>query len=107
MDAGKTNAMNCPRIGYERFSVTRQPQILSQHSQIRGAGELKDVSRLVADLPAKIGTTAAYPDCLTAATVRDLAEAHLQQLTRHGGSAARVTDKMLDMRSVVAIKSDW
>ncbi len=86
-------------VGMPRSGSTLVEQILSQHSQVHGAGEIKDVSRLVADLPAKIGTADAYPDCLAglnADTARELGEAHLQQLTRRGGTATRVTDKMLD-----------
>ncbi len=74
-------------------------QILSQHSKVHGAGELKDVWRLVADLPAKLGADQGFPECLAvlnAATSREMAEAHLRRLTLLGGSAVRVVDKMLD-----------
>jgi tetratricopeptide (TPR) repeat protein len=86
-------------VGMPRSGSTLVEQILSQHSQVHGAGEIKDVGRLVAELPAKLAAADAYPECLagvTAAMARELGEAHLRQLTRRGGSAARVTDKMLD-----------
>jgi tetratricopeptide (TPR) repeat protein len=86
-------------VGMPRSGSTLIEQILSRHPQVHGAGELKDVSRLVADLPAKLAAADAYPDCLAglnAATARELGEVHLRQLTLRGGSAARVTDKMLD-----------
>jgi Sulfotransferase family len=86
-------------VGMPRSGSTLVEQILSQHSQVHGAGELKDVHRLVANLPARLGSTAEYPECLAeldATTARELAEAHLQRLTRRSGAAARVTDKMLD-----------
>jgi tetratricopeptide (TPR) repeat protein len=86
-------------VGMPRSGSTLVEQILSQHSQVHGAGELKDVSRLVTELPAKLAAANSYPECLAelnAATARDLGGAHLRELTRRGGSAARVTDKMLD-----------
>ena len=86
-------------VGMPRSGSTLVEQILSQHSQVHGAGELKEVGRLVTDLPMKLGTADGYPACLaglTAAAARELGDAHLRQLTRRGGSAARITDKMLD-----------
>jgi tetratricopeptide (TPR) repeat protein len=86
-------------VGMPRSGSTLVEQILSQHSQVHGAGELKDVSRLVAELPAKLAAMDPFPECLArlkAATAQELGEAHLRQLTRRGGSAARITDKMLD-----------
>ena len=86
-------------VGMPRSGSTLVEQILSQHSQVHGAGELKDVWRLVGDLSTKLGADKGFPECLgdlNAAIARELAEAHLRQLTRLGGSATRVIDKMLD-----------
>ena len=86
-------------VGMPRSGSTLVEQILSQHSQVHGAGEIKDVGRLVIDLSTRLGGTETYPECLSkmdAAMAGVYAEKHLTQLTRRDSSAARVTDKMLD-----------
>jgi tetratricopeptide (TPR) repeat protein len=71
-------------VGMPRSGTTLVEQILAQHPEVYGAGELKDVGRIASRLP----------EILDAATTRDLAAAHLRRLTQLGGPAARVTDKM-------------
>jgi tetratricopeptide (TPR) repeat protein len=86
-------------VGMPRSGSTLVEQILSQHSQVHGAGEIKDVGRLVIDLSTRLGGTETYPECLSkmdADMTRELAASHLAQLKRRDSSAARVTDKMLD-----------
>jgi tetratricopeptide (TPR) repeat protein len=86
-------------VGMPRSGSTLIEQILSQHSRVHGAGEIKDVIRLVSDLSSRFGGTETYPECLSkmdAAMAREFAEKHLAQLTSRDSSAARVTDKMLD-----------
>ncbi len=86
-------------VGMPRSGSTLVEQILSGHSQVAAAGELKTVNRIVAGLPAKLGSAHGYPECLAAldaAQASELAEGYLAELKRHGPSAVRVTDKMLD-----------
>ncbi len=86
-------------VGMPRSGSTLVEQILSGHSQVAAAGELKTVNRIVAGLPAKLGSPHGYPECLAAldaAQARELAEGYLAELRRHGPTAVRVTDKMLD-----------
>jgi tetratricopeptide (TPR) repeat protein len=86
-------------VGMPRSGSTLVEQILSQHSQVHGAGEIKDVLRLVTDLSTRFGGTDKYPECLeglNVATAHELGQSHVQSLTRRDSSAARITDKMLD-----------
>lgn len=86
-------------VGMPRSGSTLVEQILSGHSQVAAAGELKTVNRIVAGLPAKLGSPHGYPECLAAldaARARELADGYLAELRRHGPSAVRMTDKMLD-----------
>jgi tetratricopeptide (TPR) repeat protein len=86
-------------VGMPRSGSTLVEQILSGHSQVAAAGELKTVNRIVSGLPAKLGSSHGYPECLAALDAdqaRELAEGYLVELRRHGPTAVRVTDKMLD-----------
>jgi tetratricopeptide (TPR) repeat protein len=86
-------------VGVARSGTTLVEQILSCHPQVLGAGELPDVHRLTAALPAQLGTAEGYPECLAGVErgkVRALAERHLRRLTELGGAAARVADKWLE-----------
>ncbi len=84
-------------IGMPRSGTTLVEQILSTHSQVYGAGELKDIGRIVARLSSQSGLGRIYCEWLgglEAAQSRAIAEAHLTRLARLGGTAIRVTDKM-------------
>jgi tetratricopeptide (TPR) repeat protein len=84
-------------VGMMRSGTTLAEQILASHPKVHGAGELRDIGRMVAALPKRLGTTEEYPECLQrldAATARALAEEHLQRLRQLGGDAIRVVDKM-------------
>jgi tetratricopeptide (TPR) repeat protein len=86
-------------VGMPRSGSTLVEQILSAHSQVHGAGEIKDVNRLVIELSTRLGGTETYPESLSkmdTALAREFAEKHLEQLKNRDSSAARVTDKMLD-----------
>ncbi len=84
-------------VGMPRSGTTLIEQILSRHPAVFAAGELKELGRLVAELPARLGGAQPHPQCiagLTAEVARGLAEDYCRQLARRGGPAARVTDKM-------------
>jgi tetratricopeptide (TPR) repeat protein len=84
-------------VGMPRSGTTLVEQILSNHSQVYGAGELKDIGRIVARLSSQSGLGRIYCEWLgglEATRSREIAEAHLKRLTQLGGKATRVTDKM-------------
>ncbi len=84
-------------VGMPRSGTTLVEQVLSQHPQVFGAGELPDVARLAETLPSHLGAPEAYPGCLArldGQSAQGLAERHLQRLARLGGAALRVSDKM-------------
>ena len=84
--------------GMPRSGTTLVEQILSSHPQVFGAGEMRDLHRMVQTLPKILNASEPYPACLQrldGSTVRALAEQHLQRLSTLGGSATRVVDKQL------------
>ncbi len=93
---GDTSELPVFIVGMMRSGTSLAEQILASHPRVFGAGELRDIDRLVAHLPRRLGTTEAYPACihrLDAPTVRALAGEHLERLRQRGGEAARVIDK--------------
>jgi tetratricopeptide (TPR) repeat protein len=84
-------------IGMPRSGTTLVEQILSQHASVFGAGELQDFHRLVEALPGRSNTVESYPACVTdidRQTIHNLAEEHLQRLTKLDQGASFVVDKM-------------
>jgi tetratricopeptide (TPR) repeat protein len=84
-------------VGMPRSGTTLVEQILSNHSQVFGAGELKDIGRIVANLSSQSGLGRIYCEWLGGldeGQSREIAEAYLNRLARLGGKAIRVTDKM-------------
>jgi tetratricopeptide (TPR) repeat protein len=83
-------------VGMPRSGTTLVEQILSRHPQVFGAGELREIRRLVVKLPSRLGTSEAYPQCigrLDQSTARAMAEEYLRDIVGRGGQAARVIDK--------------
>jgi tetratricopeptide (TPR) repeat protein len=86
-------------IGMPRSATTLVEQILSSHPQVAGAGELRDLPQLVASLAKRGQDGSGYPMCMPAVPVQDFrvaAEKYLAHLTRIGGGAIRVVDKMCE-----------
>jgi hypothetical protein len=84
-------------VGMPRSGTTLVEQILSRHPQVFGAGELRDVDRLAEALTAPVEAVGGDSNVLAALARqkgRDLAERHLHRLTRLGGAALRVIDKL-------------
>jgi tetratricopeptide (TPR) repeat protein len=84
-------------VGMPRSGTTLVEQILSNHPQIHGAGELNDMNQVIAALPAHLGTEGGFPDYLARLDQRTapaLTALYLERLAELGGRAARVTDKM-------------
>jgi hypothetical protein len=84
-------------VGMPRSGTTLVEQILSQHPQVFGAGELRDIDRLAEELTGPImaaGGDGAALARLARQKGQDLAQRHLQRLIQLGGGAVRVLDKM-------------
>jgi tetratricopeptide (TPR) repeat protein len=80
-------------VGMPRSGTTLVEQILASHADIFGAGETRNMQRLVAQL----GRPGDYPESarlLDAGSARRLAEEYILELARQGGGRARVTDKL-------------
>lgn len=81
-------------IGMPRSGTTLAEQILSSHPAVHGAGELRHIAKIAAEiLPGAEG----YPACLeslTPARVDELANLYLAKVRPLALGAAHVTDKM-------------
>ena len=85
-------------IGMPRSGTTLVEKILDAHPQVYGGGELGGISRLVASMPAMIGSQAPYPQSIVEMTVQDsdrLAKAYLDDLSKIKRGNDRVVDKSL------------
>jgi tetratricopeptide (TPR) repeat protein len=86
-------------VGLPRSGTTLVEQILASHSQVFGAGELRDVSEDLESLPKIMKSADSAIECLgrlDGETARAVAEAHLARLSVRNASAARIVDKMPD-----------
>lgn len=84
-------------VGMPRSGTTLVEQILASHPQVFGAGELKDVFGLMAELPSLLGTNDPHPHCmkqLKQSALDTLAQRYLDHLATMSTDAARVTDKL-------------
>jgi tetratricopeptide (TPR) repeat protein len=80
-------------VGMPRSGTTLVEQIAASHTRVFGAGELKDIERIAAELALHQGGFAPW---LQAGRVRSLADEQLDRLRILGGGAERVIDKMPD-----------
>jgi tetratricopeptide (TPR) repeat protein len=84
-------------VGMPRSGTSLVEQILSCHSDVYAAGELRDIAKLVGPIAAasKLNEDGMVESpSATKDAVDDGAERHLQRLRELGGTAIRVTDKM-------------
>lgn len=87
-------------VGMPRSGTTLCEQILASHSQVFGAGELNDISRIVRALRDQGGASwngrdfARYAQWLDADTIGKTARQQLRRLEALAPKAARVVDKM-------------
>lgn len=87
-------------VGMPRSGTTLAEQILAGHSQIHGAGELGLSADAIARLnqwERKLGSGAAYPECVADLTQRDIermAAIWLERLREHDPDARFIIDKL-------------
>lgn len=84
-------------VGMPRSGTTLVEQILASHPLVHGAGELRDMERLVTALPRELGSRAGYPACVNDFTRLNLdkqAQRYLDRLGQLAMGKSRVTDKM-------------
>jgi tetratricopeptide (TPR) repeat protein len=87
-------------FGLPRSGTTLIEQVLSSHSRVHGAGELRLVRQTFEAIPATLGRSEGPLVCLPhldGTAIRRLAEQHLEGLAAlDGGRAERIADKMPD-----------
>ena len=83
---GNPSALPVFVLGMPRSGTTLVEQIAATHSQVYGAGELRDIGTLAAQFVPERSP----PD------MRQIADNHLARLRELGGTAERVIDKMPD-----------
>ena len=84
-------------VGMIRSGTSLVEQILASHSQVHGAGELLEITKLVTNLTATLNSPAEYPQCtrqLNRNAIEIAAAAYLDFLAERDQRAARVVDKM-------------
>jgi hypothetical protein len=82
-------------VGMPRSGTSLVEQIVASHPKVYGAGELRDIGRIGADL-GLTGPMLPGMNAWDATRARALAQAHLARLQQLGGGAVRVTDKLPD-----------
>ena len=85
-------------VGMPRSGSTLVEQILSSHPDVFGAGEVKYLSRSLAQLRDRFPSLPKYPQMMekiTPAQLEIVAKTYLEALTKGAGNAKRITDKLL------------
>ncbi|MFQ5507710.1 MAG: sulfotransferase [Leptospirillia bacterium] len=84
-------------VGMPRSGTSLVEQIIACHPSVYGAGELELVRKMAHSIPDRVGVSEPFPECvahMTRQVVDDLAGEHLARLTKMGGDASRVVDKL-------------
>lgn len=84
-------------IGMPRSGTSLVEQILSSHSEVYGAGELKYISNYASELNAQQINQKTYPDCMLdvhPSELLRLSKDYVEKLIEMSGGSPRVTDKM-------------
>jgi Sulfotransferase family len=83
-------------VGMPRSGTSLTEQILSSHSRVHGAGELKDFHRIVGEM-AGLGTGAPFPQFVSTvspAALTTVGDRYLESIHKLAPTALRITDKM-------------
>src|SRR5699024_9462315 len=84
-------------VGMPRSGTSLVEQIIASHPQAHGAGELRDIGRMVTELRALDDRGRSYPEALSSLDAQQaatLARRYLGSLEARSADAARITDKM-------------
>lgn len=84
-------------VGMPRSGTSLVEQILASHPDVFGAGELDNISSLIAGIPRRFGMNYAYPECiadLDGDQLQLMAREYLDSLESLAPAAKRITDKM-------------
>lgn len=84
-------------VGMPRSGTSLVEQILSSHPEVFGAGELNEISGIVAKMVNRLDAKMGFPRCihkLTEETANMLAQDYLGCLDARSHDAVRITDKM-------------
>jgi len=84
-------------VGMPRSGTTLVEQILAGHRDVAVAGELTVFDDLAQGLPARLGSSQAYPECvvgLSATALDALSREYVFQLERFGPGKRRIVDKL-------------
>ena len=84
-------------IGMIRSGTSLVEQILASHSDVYGAGELLEITKLASNLPQALDSSLEYPECirqLDAGRIASSATGYLRYLAGRDDRAARVVDKL-------------
>jgi tetratricopeptide (TPR) repeat protein len=88
---GSSSEMPVFIVGMPRSGTSLTEQILASHPLVAGAGELRNINAIAAELRRSAGYPLAPPP---EAMLKDGAAAYLDRLADFSGEARRVTDKM-------------
>ena len=84
-------------VGMPRSGTSLVEQILASHPDVYGAGELKEIHRLVHSLPAMVGSGDGYPGSIkqmSQEVLEHVAREYSNKLAAHAPDAKRITDKL-------------
>ena len=84
-------------LGMPRSGTTLIEQIIASHPQVKGAGELKDLSETVNSVRDRDGNQAPYPEFVPVLSSQELAkigEVYARKLDSRAPGSPRITDKM-------------
>ena len=85
-------------VGLPRCGSTLVEQIIDAHPDAAGVGEIETLSKLVLDMPSRLGTKLPWPELLQETNEQGLgmiAQAYLDDLAARSPDASRVVDKQL------------
>jgi tetratricopeptide (TPR) repeat protein len=94
-EGGVTSDLPVFIVGMPRSGTSLVEQIAASHNSVFGAGELRDIGRISAEVLGAKGAANAW-EGWDAEAARRLATAHVTKLARLGNGAARVIDKLPD-----------
>ncbi len=86
-------------VGMPRSGTSLVEQIISNHLQVYGAGELGAFRQIEESMTKELETSSPYPDCMSLCNdviTHKLADVYLKELSAYSQDARRITDKMPD-----------